>query len=61
MERQSPYDNQRLAALRSGFMDVVVQNTTLGRPRVFFPLPLDMDERPLPLAERHMLESRQWQ
>ena len=57
VERKAAHDDQGLAAFGAGFMDVLVEDAALGGEGVFLPLLLDMDERPLPLAERHVLEA----
>ena len=54
---ESPRNYQVRSRLRGGFVDTLMQHAAfLGEP-VLFPLLLDMNQRPLPLAEQQVLES----
>ncbi len=48
-------------SVKKGSSDALVHEPALGGERIFLPLPLDVDQRPLPAAKQEMLDARERQ
>jgi hypothetical protein len=60
-QTQTATDHNIWPSLRVTLKDPLMQNATLSRKPVLRPHLLDVDERPLPLAELHVLQARKRQ